>query len=43
MATAKDTNAKEFALEEAQLREAGFDPAAAPNDAIARLETLRSA
>jgi hypothetical protein len=43
MATAKDTNAKEFAFEDAQLREAGYDSAAAPDDAIARLESLRSA
>jgi hypothetical protein len=43
MATVKDINAKQFALEDAQLREAGYDPAAAPNDAVAQLETLRSA
>jgi hypothetical protein len=43
MATAKDISAKDLALEDAQLREAGFDPATAPNDAIAKLETLRSA
>jgi hypothetical protein len=43
MATVKDTSAKDLALEDAQLREAGFDPAAAPDDAIARLESLRGA
>jgi hypothetical protein len=43
MATAKDISAKDLALEDAQLREAGYDPATAPDDAIARLESLRSA
>ena len=43
MATVKDTSAKDLALEDAQLREAGFDPAAPPADAIVRLESLRSA
>jgi len=43
MATVKDTSAKALAFEDAQLREAGFDPAAAPADAIASLEALRGA
>jgi hypothetical protein len=43
MATIKDISAKEIALEDAQLRAAGFDPAAAPADAIAKLEALRGA
>lgn len=43
MTTVKDPSAKELALEDARLRDAGFDPAAAPADAIARLESLRGA
>jgi hypothetical protein len=43
MATVKDTSAKALAFEDAQLREARFDPAAAPADAIASLEALRGA
>jgi hypothetical protein len=43
MATVKDTSAKALAFEDAQLREAGFDPAAAPADAMASLEALRGA
>jgi len=43
VATAKDISKKDLALEEAQLRDAGFDPAAAPADAISRLEALRGA
>jgi hypothetical protein len=43
MASSKDiSSAKEAALEDAHLRESGFDPAAAPADAIAKLEELRS-
>jgi hypothetical protein len=41
MATVKDNSAREIALEDAKLREFGFDPAAAPADAIARLDELR--
>ncbi len=42
MATVKDNSAREIALEDAKLREFGFDPAAAPADAVARLDELRS-
>ena len=41
MATAKDNSARNIALEDAKLRQFGFDPAAAPADAIARLDELR--
>ena len=41
MATVKDNSARKIALEDAKLREFGFDPAAAPADAIARLDELR--
>ena len=41
MATVKDNSAREIALEDAKLREFGFDPAAAPADAVARLDELR--
>lgn len=43
MASVKDISAKEIALEQAKLRESGFDAAAAPADAIAKLEALRGA
>jgi hypothetical protein len=42
MAAVKDNSAREIALEDGKLREFGFDPAAAPADAIARLDELRS-
>jgi hypothetical protein len=41
MATVKDNSARNIALEDAKLREFGFDPAAAPAGAIARLDELR--
>jgi hypothetical protein len=43
MASVKDHSAREIALEDAHLRDVGFDPAAAPTDAIAKLEALRGA
>jgi hypothetical protein len=43
MASAKEISAKEIGGEDARLREAGFDRAAPPADAIAKLEALRGA
>jgi hypothetical protein len=43
MATAKEISAKEIAGEDANLRESGFDAAAAPAEAIAKLESMRGA
>jgi len=43
MASVKEISTKEIAGEEAKLREMGFDPAAAPAEAIAKLEALRGA
>ncbi len=41
MASVKEISTKDIAGEEAKLRELGFDPAAAPEAAIAKLESLR--
>ena len=43
MASVKDHSARQNALEDAHLQDLGFDPAAAPTDAIAKLEALRGA
>jgi hypothetical protein len=43
MASVKDHSAREIALEDAHLRDLGFDPAADPTEAIARLEALHGA
>jgi hypothetical protein len=41
MASVKEISPKDIAGEDARLREAGFDPAATPADAIAKLTALR--
>ena len=41
MATVKEISTRDTADEDAKLHEAGFDPAATPADAIAKLEALR--
>jgi hypothetical protein len=43
MASVKEISATDIAGKAAMLREAGFDPAATPADAIAKLEALRGA
>jgi len=43
MASVKEISPKDIAGEDARLREAGFDPAAPPADAIAKLTALRGA
>lgn len=43
MATAKEISAKEIAGEDVKLRESGFDAAAAPAEAVAKLESMRGA
>ena len=43
MASAKEISSKNSASEDARLREAGFDPAASPAEAIAKLAVLRGA
>jgi hypothetical protein len=43
MTSAKEISSKDIGGEDAKLRAAGFDPAATPADAIAKLETLRGA
>ena len=43
MASVKDHSTRQIALDDAHLRDLGFDPAAAPADAIARLEALSGA
>jgi tRNA threonylcarbamoyladenosine modification (KEOPS) complex Cgi121 subunit len=41
MASVKEVGAKNSVNEDSKLREAGFDPAAAPAEAIAKLEAMR--
>src|SRR5271167_1505245 len=43
MASVKEISSKDIAGEDAKLREAGFDAAATPADAVAKLEELRGA
>jgi hypothetical protein len=43
MASVKEISPKDIAGEDVKLRESGFDPAAPPADAIAKLEALRGA
>jgi hypothetical protein len=43
MASVKDHSARQIALEDAHLRELGFDPVATSAEAIAKLEALRGA